>query len=167
MSVRWASLCLCGALLLGLAGAASSAEQVHGENSEFAGHGVAMAWGVLKAPVEDQSLVVLRIVPLGPSVVSVRVDGVDPFTQRRQELLPLTALGSVLDVTTPRGTFAELTRREIHLYTASDAQARRPSLTIYFMGLPDTTPEFLAEPALRIYLDQTVARLAGGGRRVP
>ena len=109
----------------------------------------------------------LRIVPLDPSIVSVRVDGVDPFTQRRQELLPLTYLGSELDVTTPRGTFAELTRREIHLYTASDTQARRPSLTIYFMGLPDTTPEFLAEPALRAYLDQTVARLAGGGRRVP
>jgi hypothetical protein len=126
-----------------------------------------MAWGILKAPVEDQSLVVLRIVPLDPGVVSVRVEGVDPFTQRRQELLPLTALGSGLDVTTPRGTFAELTRREIHLYTASDTRARRPSLTIYFMGLPDTTPEFLAEPALRTYLDRTVARLAGDGRRGP
>jgi hypothetical protein len=167
VSARLASLCLCGALFLGLSGAAGGAEQIHGENSEFVGHGVAMAWGILKAPVEDQSLVVLRIVPLDPSVVSVRVDGVDPFTQRRQEFLTLTALGSGLDVTTPRGTFAELTRREIHLYTASDTQARRPSLTIYFMGLPDTTPEFLAEPALRTYLDQTMRKLRGGEKRAP
>ena len=167
MSARVATLCLCGLLLLGPAGAARGAEQVHGENSEFVGHGVAMAWGILKAPVEDESQVVLRIVPLDPSVVSVRVEGVDPFTQRRQELLALTALGSGLDVTTPRGTFAELTRREIHLYTASDTQARRPSLTIYFMGLPDTTPEFLAESSLRTYLDQTMRKLRGGGTRAP
>jgi hypothetical protein len=154
-------------LLLGPAGVAGGAEQVHGENSEFVGHGVAMAWGILKAPVEDESQVVLRIVPLDPSVVSVRVEGVDPFTQRRQEFLALTPLGSGLDVITPRGTFAELTRREIHLYTASDTRARRPSLTVYFMGLPDTTPEFLAEPALRGYLDQTLARLRAGGTRAP
>jgi hypothetical protein len=162
-----ASLCLCGVLLLGLAGAAPAAEQVHGENSEFLGHGVAMAWGILKAPLEDQSLVVLRIVSLGPSIVAVSVDGVDPFTQRRQELLPVTTIGGGLDVKTLRGTFADLTRREIHLYTASDAQARRPTVTVYFMGLPDTTPEFLAEPALRTYLDRTLTRLVGGGSRAP
>jgi len=144
-----------------LAGSAMTAE-IHGENSSFVGHGVLMAWGILKAPVEDQSRVVVRIVATDPSFTHLRVEGVDPFTQDRKEMVAIRPLQDGLEVVSQRGTFADFTRREFQLFSAADRTTGRPSLTVYFMGVPDTTPEFLEESALRRYLDQTVAKLGGG-----
>ena len=161
-----AVVCLLGIALCG-GGAVWAAEQVHGENSEFAGQGVAMAWAILKAPMEDQSQVVVRIARLDPRYVALSIDGVDPFTGARRELLKRTALPDVFETRTTRGTFAELTRREFHFYRQGDAVAGPPALTIYFMGVPDTAPEFLSEAALHAYLDQTLAKLAVSNRRAP
>lgn len=138
--------------------------EIHGENSSFASEGVALAWGILKAPVEDQSQVVIRIVSPGGVYASVGIEGVDPFTQNRQEILPGRPLGDGLDARTSRGSFAEFPRREIHLFTATDWQSRRPTLTIYYLGVPDTTPEFLTESALSEYLDAALAKLRGGAQ---
>ena len=151
------------ALALGLAVAASGQErEVHGESSAFVGHGVAMAWGILRAPSEADTQVVLRVARAGGDHVAVSVDGVDPFTQRRQAFLALSPLGDALDVRTSRDTFADFPRREIHLYTAADRDVGRPGLTVYFLGLPDTTPEFASEAALGAYLEATLRKLRGG-----
>lgn len=142
-------------------------QQVHGENSSFVGNGVAMVWGVLRGKGEEDTQVNLRIAPAGGVFAAVSLDGVDPFTQQRREVLARQTLGNGLDVRTPRATFADFPRREIHFYTASDQAARRPSLTVYFMGLPDTTPEFASEAALRRYLDETLAKLLTAKGRTP
>jgi hypothetical protein len=140
--------------------------QVHGESSSFIGHGVAMVWGVLRGVTEEGTRVVLRVVPTGSNYAAVSVDGLDPFTQRRQSLLGRQPLGKQRDLLTSRATFAEFPRREIHLFTA-EQPTQRPSLTVYFMGLPDTTPEFTSEAALRKYLDDTVAKLLAEKGRTP
>ena len=142
-------------------------QEIHGENSSFVGNGVAMAWGVLRGAREDDAQVILRIAPAGGNYVAVSLDGVDPFSGRRQELLAVQPMANPLDTRTPRATFADLPRREIHFYTAADRNARRPSLTVYFMGLPDTTPEFASDTALRLYLDETLAKLLAAKGRTP
>ena len=139
-----------------LAPTTAKGEQIHGENSSFVGHGVALAWGVLRGVREDDTQVVLRVALAGGEYVAISMEGVDPFTQRREDFLVMQALGERLDIRTPRSTFADFPRREIHFYTATDRQARRPSLTVYFMGLPDTTPEFATEVALVRYLNETM-----------
>jgi hypothetical protein len=142
--------------------------EVHGENSVFAGHGVAIAWGVLKTAVEEETQVVIRIIPAGESFAAVRVEAVDPFTQRRQVVLDGRPLTDALDVRGLRAAFADFPRREIQLYrTAADWQARRPTVTVYYLGVPDTTPEFTSEAALFAYLSQALAKVqgAGGGKR--
>jgi len=49
----------------------------------------------------------------------------------------------------PRASFADLPRREIHLYaSAVDWRAGRRGLTVYYLGVPDTT----TEAALETYL---------------
>ena len=49
--------------------------------------------------------------------------------------------------------------REIRLYrTESEWKADVPALTIYYLGVPDTTPEFVSEPDLATYLADAVAR---------
>ncbi|MFI5339549.1 MAG: hypothetical protein ACHQ7N_06900 [Candidatus Methylomirabilales bacterium] len=144
--------------------ALGQAQEIHGENSLFAGHGVAIAWGVLKGATEEQTQVILRIEPTGAVYAVVRIEGVDPFTQNRQVIIDGEPLHEHLDVRTPRGTFADFPRREIHLYrTDADWQAHKPSLTIFYLGLPDTTPEFTSEVALFAYLDDSLAKVQGTG----
>jgi hypothetical protein len=87
------------------------------------------------------------------------VDGVDPFTGRRREILGRQPLPDRLDVRTARATFADLPRREVHVYPA-DQPSPRPSLTVFFLGVPDTTPEFTSEAALGAYLESTLAKLS-------
>jgi hypothetical protein len=156
-----------GILVAAWAGALWAGEMVHGENSEFAGRGVAMVWAILKAPVEEESQVVVRLAPLDPAFQSLSVDGVDPFDQRRREMLSRTRLGETFETRIARGTFAEFTRREFHFYTAADEQAGAPSLTVYFMGVPDTAPEFLAESALSTYLGDTLQKVVSKPRGRP
>lgn len=140
-------------------------QEIHGENSVFAGHGVAIAWGVLKAATEEQTQVILRIVSTDTSFAAVRIEGVDPFTQNRQMIIDGQPLRDRLDVRTPRGTFADFPRREIRLYrTDADWQADKPSVTIFYLGLPDTTPEFTSEAALLSYLDDALTKVRGTGR---
>jgi hypothetical protein len=141
--------------------------QVHGENSSFAGHGVAMVWGVLRGTSEADAQVILRIALAGGAFAAVSLEGVDPFTQRRHEFAGIRTLGIGLDLRTARASFADFPRREIHFYTAEDQQANRPSLTVYFMGLPDTTPEFATEVAVGDYLIETMTKLTGPKGRTP
>jgi hypothetical protein len=46
-------------------------------------------------------------------------------------------------------------------------QARRPTATIYYLGVPDTTPEFTSEAALSAYLQDALAKVqrAAQGQR--
>jgi hypothetical protein len=162
-----ARLCILSALLLFAfpVAAGGQGQEVHGENSVFSGPGVAIAWGILKGPVEDESRVIVRIASAGGTYAYVSVDGVDPFTQKRQVILDGRALGDRLDVPSLRGSFADFPRREIHLYrTAADWQGRRPAVTVYYLGVPDTTPEFTSESALLTYLAEALAKIQGAGQ---
>ncbi|MBI4571907.1 MAG: hypothetical protein HY713_01305 [candidate division NC10 bacterium] len=153
------------AMLLLAVAAAGQGQEVHGENSVFASQGVAIAWGILKGPVEDKSRVIVRIVPVAGTYAYVSVDGVDPFTRNRQVILDGRPLGDRLDVASLRGSFADFPRREVHLYrTAADWQARRPAVTVYYLGVPDTTPEFTSESALLAYLAEALAKARGTGQ---
>ena len=68
-------------------------------------------------------------------------------------------LGARADVTGPRSGFADLPRREIHLYASeADWRARKPTLTVYYLGVPDTSPEFTSRAALDAYLASTERR---------
>lgn len=145
--------------------ASGQGQEVHGENSVFAGHGVAIAWGVLKQATEEETQVILRIVPTAAPFAALRIEAVDPFTQNRRVVVDGRPLGDRLDVRTPRGTFADLPRREIQLYrTDADWQAKRPALTIFYLGVPDTTPEFTSEAALFTYLTEALAKVQGAGQ---
>ena len=142
-------------------------QEVHGENSSFRGNGVAMVWVVLRGTSEEDTQVILRIVPAGGDFATVSLDGVDPFTQQRREILARRLLGSGVDVRTSRATFADFPRREIHFYAPGGQQAKGPSLTVYFMGLPDTSPEFNSETALKQYVNDTLAKLLAAKGRTP
>ncbi len=137
----------------------AQAETVHGADSVFASPGIGIVWGVLRAPTEEQTLVVTRVSNPLARYNYLRVDGVDPFTGRRAAIVEGVPLRARADVRAPRAGFADFPRREFYLYeTEADWRARKPALTVYYLGVPDTTPEFTSEAALDAYLAGTQPR---------
>jgi len=136
---------------------AAQGREVHGENSVFAGPGVVVAWGILKQPVEDESEIVIRVVVTDPAYSHVGAEAVDPFSRARRGLGPDArvelAPPATVEIRERRGAFADHPRVEIHL-----DRLATPALTVYYLGVPDTTPEFVSEALLRAYLDDAVAR---------
>ena len=162
MTARW--LTLAPALLLAAQLPLGAGPEVHGERDVFAGPGVALVWAVLRGPSDEATQVVIRVVlaatVAGPSPYAyVRLYGIDPFSGARHVMLPGGQVPTTADLRTPRSTFADFPRREIRLYRTQEAwSADVPALTVYYLGVPDTTPEFVAEPALTAYLDGAAHR---------
>ena len=126
---------------------------VHGADSVFTDPELGIVWGVLKNEAEERTMVVIRVSNPAGRYAYMTVEGVDPFTQRRVSLVDGLPLGASIDIRTPRASFADLPRREIHLYaSAADWRTGRSGLTVYYLGVPDTTPEFTTEAALESYL---------------
>lgn len=129
---------------------------VHGADAVFRSPSVTIAWAVLRSQAEEQTQVVIRVTSAGGRYAYLRIEGVDPFAGARVTLYDRGALPSAGTVTfrSPRPSFAEYPRREIHFYEGeADWRSHRPSLTVYYLGVPDTTPEFSNEAALEAYLD--------------
>jgi len=149
------------ALLLAAQLAPGAGPEVHGERDVFTAPGVVLVWAVLRTPVEEETQVVIRVVLSGGTYAYVRVWGADPFSGERRVMAPGGRVGGTVHLMTPRRTFVDHPRREIRLYrTETEWKADVPALTIYYLGVPDTTPEFTSEAALARYLTDAVTRAA-------
>jgi hypothetical protein len=82
---------------------------------------------------------------------------VDPFGGARREVLPPQALRGIAEVRRRRADFSEHPRLELRLEPPPGASAPAP-LVIYYLGVPDTTPEFTSEAALARYLADALDR---------
>ena len=151
-----------GHLALPPAAAAETATEVHGADAVFAGRGVAIVWGVLRGIDEAATSVVIRVVSRDPAVQAVAVDLVDPFSGKRVEALVPSLVGSGRAVRIPRTRFAPYPRIELLFAGGVEILASgAASFTVYFTGVPDTTPEFPSETALAEYLESGLARATG------
>ena len=143
----------------GRAIAADPAQTVHGSADVFTAPGVALAWGVLRGATEATTIVVVRVAADRQAFASLEVVGVDPFTQKTEQRLPPTALSDRLDARMPRAQFADFPRTELRFFASAPPSAgNAPKLVVYYVGIPDTTPEFPTEAALETYL---AARISG------
>jgi hypothetical protein len=125
------------------AGPAGAQNSVHGANSEFAGPTLKLVWAVRKGATEDLTDVVIRAVNIAGVYQWLRVDGVDPFSKARIILAAARPFGRQTDLVIPRAQFADHPSAEIHLFRSDDdLRADRPALTVFYLGVPDTTPEF-------------------------
>jgi len=116
---------------------------VHGADSQFSNATVKVAWVVRKGASEESTQVVIRLVNVAESYRWIRLDGVDPFSKARIAFVPARPLESRIDLVVPRKAFADHPSAEIQLFRSeADALADRPALTIFYLGVPDTTPEF-------------------------
>jgi hypothetical protein len=160
MTVRMSTAGYLALSLLAMAMSASARAQdiVHGADSLFVAPTVKIAWAVQKGASEEATSVVIRVVNSAGAYRQVRLDGVDPFSKNRKVLVPVRPLAGQIDLSVPRSGFAEYPSCEIHFYRGDAPVAdQAPSLIVYYLGVPDTTPEFPTAQAMDAYL----ARMLG------
>ena len=151
-------------IVLSIASSASSAfaqtphESQHGAHEVFASPDAAIIWAVLKAPSAansnaEKAAVWLRIVNSTKKFSHFSIDGVDPFSKKRERLQPGSPLPAEARVESDRESFSEFPSREVHFYRSpDDLRAEKPTLTVYYLGVPDQTPEFSTRAAMDNYL---------------
>jgi len=162
MRMVLAAVAFAAAFVATAAVAQSPPESVHGSADAFSAKGVAMAWAVRRGATEAATTVVVRVVT-DATYPWLAVGGVDPFTKQEQAISLAKAVGGWLDVRIPRSQFADTPRTEWMLYPSERAaKSGHPSLVVYFLGVPDTTPEFADDAKLDAYLDATIARIRAG-----
>ena len=148
--------------------AADPQREIHGMADAYAGQGVALAWAVLRGVDEARTVVVVRIVADPDLYAIVGATGSNPFSQRTQPLLPPTPNAGSVELRAARAQFADFPRTELRFYgSASTAQSDMPRLVVYFLGVPDTTPEFATEANLAAYLADRIARMRAPGAKAP
>ena len=143
---------------LAFATSAASQDVVHGSADAFRAPGIALAWAIERGKDEATTAVGVRIVADPAKYGWVEVRGVDPFTQATQTLAAGRALGGTLDVRSPRARFADTPRTEWRLFANEAAAGNAPALTVYYVGVPDTTPEFADAAKLVNFLKARTAR---------
>jgi hypothetical protein len=147
---------------------ADAPQELHGNSDAFAGNGVAIAWGVLRGATEEATTIVLRVAADPALFTRVAADGVDPFTQRQQVVVAERPLAGLVDVRVPRAHFADFPRTELRFYAAGASPApAAPRLVVFYLGVPDTAPEFANDARLDAYLIDRIARLRSGWSKTP
>ena len=141
----------------GAAPASVADVEVHGVGDAYAGAGIAIAWGVLRGASESATLVVLRVAADPAKYKTVEVVGRNPFSRSERKLLSETPLSGRVDVRIPRASFADFPRTELR-FTPDSPTSTAPAIVVYYLGVPDTTPEFANDAALETYLGDRIAR---------
>ena len=142
--------------------------EIHGSGETYAGEGIALAWAVLRGSDEAATQVVVRIVADQERYPLIGAISRNPFTQKTKPLLGAIRSAGDVELRIARTSFAEFPRTEFGFYASPEAaKADEPRLVVYFLGVPDTAPEFAADAKLAAYLDDRMARVRAGGGRSP
>lgn len=139
----------------------SRAAEYHGADSVFKLKNVAVLWAILKGSDDARSTVVIRIENLGPGDPEYRafsVSAVHPFSDAQEWVVRNEPFREINLVKSSRASFRDMPGRRILLYKKTAGQPV-PDDVIYYMGLPDTAPEFLDAGSLDAYLNNAVNRV--------
>jgi hypothetical protein len=123
--------------------------EIHGAGDAFVAEGVSIVWGVLRGASEDTTEVRLRVVADPGRYGRLEVVSINPFTGKEtRDGAPLGTSGPQI-IAIPRIRFAAFPRTEFRFFSSpSDRISSKPELLVYYLGVPDTTPEFNDERAL-------------------
>lgn len=131
-----------------LAAGPPAGTEVHGASDVYAEPGLALAWAVLRGPPAQDpadAQVWLRCHIDRRVHAQVEIIGRDPFGSARIVLAKRMAAPDALMISAPRRQFAEYPRTEVRSYAEG---GRTPRRIVWFVGIPDTTPEYLDEAQL-------------------
>ena len=142
---------------------AAQGVELHGADSTFQTEGWVFMWAVLRATDEASTQVVLDIIQASAEAARYRfysVEAVDPFSAESLTELEAQPLKTKNRVLRARPEFQIFSNRRILFFTdESSAALRQPQLTVYYQGVPDTSPEFGNYDDLDAYFVGVLQRL--------
>jgi len=137
--------------------------ELHGADSVFQKNGMAILWAILKGPDEERSWVYIKILypeddPRAFQIFSV--EAVDPFAKEREWEIKGKKLRRENVIRSLRSSFKDKAERRILFYRdTAEYDSEKPAMTIFYMGVPDTSPELLSEKEVNDYFEKALGRL--------
>jgi hypothetical protein len=142
---------------------AAQGVEFHGADSTFQTEGLVLMWAVLRGTDEASTQVVLDIVKTSPEAERYRFYSViveDPFTGESQIEVEAALLEEKNRILRVRPDFQIFSNRRISFFTDRySASLGKPELTVFYQGVPDTSPEFSDLQCLESYFNQVLQRL--------
>ncbi len=146
--------------------AALNAEPIipeHGSLDVFSKDGISLAWVILrdKAGIDPENDdVVLRLSVSPSAALAFTAEGIDPFSGERTTIASGRLSEKNADIHFKRSHFSQYPKTEIFFFgTAEPVETIKAVRMIYFMGLPDTTPEFISAEKMETYLEERLAQI--------
>ena len=135
--------------------------EFHGADSVFEREGITILWAILKGPTEESSWVYIKIVNSGKSPFQIfSMEAVDPFTKEKEWVVKGEKLGKENVVKGVRSSFKDKTARRILFYRSVEVFEKGNSdMAVYYLGVPDTSPEVLSEKEMEDYFEKAIERL--------
>jgi len=138
-------------------------KEFHGADSVFEKEGITILWAILKGSTEESSWVYIKIIDSGGIAGHFQifsVEAVDPFSKAREWVVKGEKLGKENVVRGVRSSFKDKTARRILFYRSEKAfEKENPDMTVYYLGVPDTSPEVLSEKEMEDYFEKATERL--------
>jgi hypothetical protein len=83
-----------------------------------------------------------------------------PFSREKEWVINGQKLEKESVVKTTRSSFSDKTSRRILFYRDTEAlQKEIPEMTVFYMGVPDTSPEVLTEKEMDAYFEKALERV--------
>jgi hypothetical protein len=135
--------------------------EFHGADSVFEREGITILWAILKGPAEESSWVYIKIINSGKTPFQIfSVEAVDPFSKEKEWVVKGEKLGEENVIKGVRSSFRDKTARRILFYRSIEAfEKENPDMTVYYLGVPDTSPEVLSEKEMENYFEKALERL--------
>ena len=136
----------------------------HGADAIFQAEGLAIFWAILKGDDDEHSLVFINIVSTGKTASpfrKFRLQAMDPFSKEKKWVFRDKVFEQNNLIKLKRASFRNMMERRFFFYMKDvPAPDSSPDMTVYYMSIPDTAPEFLDESSLLSYFKGAMARLA-------
>jgi hypothetical protein len=149
------------ALVIGKIPPVFGQREFHGADSTFEREGITILWAILKGPTEESSWVYIKIINSEKSPFRIfGVEAVDPFSNEKEWVVKGKKLEKENLVRAVRTSFRDKTARRILFCRNAEAfEKENPDMTIYYLSVPDTSPEVLSEKEMEDYFEKALQRL--------
>lgn len=133
----------------------------HGADSVFEKEGIVILWAILKGQDEANSWVYIRIINSGGNPFQFySVEAIDPFSKEKEWVVKGETLQKKNVVKSIRTSFRDKTSRRILFYRSMEAlEKETPDMSVFYMGVPDTSPEVLSDKEMDNYFEKALERM--------
>ncbi len=137
----------------------------HGADSSFKANGISIFWAILKGSEESNSWVHIKIISQEDNLKQFYTFGLiasHPFSDSEEWIIKGEKLKKENIIKLNRESFKEMMERTFFFYKSEkieDYRSEIPDMTVYYLSVPDTAPEFLTFEKLEAYFVDAEKRL--------